>query len=162
MKLISNLLKNKIAWVVIVLVVISGLLFFLFMKPNAQTSDTFSSDETLDVKQVSSDELGLELSLKQNGQVVNMKILNVDGISSIEYDLTYDAEVEGLDEPTGRGVTGVFEIDGGEVDEDIDLGTCSRKVCKYDTVVSDVTVILRINYENGEVGAAEAKISITE
>ncbi len=161
MKSFSSLLKNKITWVLVVIVMILLGVAFFILKPGSNPS---ASDETVDemseVKQVSPDELGLVLTSKQNGQVINMKIANIKGITSIEYDLTYDSEVEGLDEPTGRGVTGVFEIKGEPIDEDIDLGTCSKKVCKYDKVVSDVTVILRINYENGEVGGSEAKISV--
>lgn len=161
MKSFSALFKNKIIWAIAVIILILGGVTFFILKPGSKPSASDESiDEISNVKQVSADDLGLVLTSKQNGQVINMKIANIKGITSIEYDLTYDSEVEGLPEPTGRGVTGSFEIKGKPIDEDIDLGTCSRNVCKYDKVVSDVTVILRINYENGEVGASEAKVSV--
>jgi len=44
----------------------------------------------------------------------------------------------------------------------VDLGTCSSGTCKYDKGVTEVSVVIRINYANGEVGVAESKISLEE
>lgn len=165
MKSLTNLFKNKIFLAVLVVVIILlGTSFFLLRSgtnPGAGNEDV----ELSDIKQVSPEDIGLTLTPKQNGEVITMQISNIEGISSIEYDLTYDAEVEDSGDTIviARGVTGgPIEVNGEEVDVDIDLGTCSRNVCKYDTVVSDVTVILRINYENGEIGGVETTVSIEE
>lgn len=165
MKTLRNLFKNKIFLAVLLVVIILGVASFFLLRGGGEDTETDLTDETQDIKQLSAEDLGLTLTPKQNGEVINMRISNVEGISSIEYDLTYDAEVEDAGDTIviARGVTGgPLEVNGKEVDVDIDLGTCSRNVCKYDTVVSDVTLILRVNFANGEVGGVETTVSLDE
>lgn len=159
----KNLLKNKIFLAVIVVVIILVGTSFFILRPGSGPANEEGAEEVTDVKQVTTEEIGLTLTPKQNGQVINMQIENVDGMESIQYDLTYDAEVEDSGDTVviGRGVTGEESVNG-PIDIDIDLGTCSRNVCKYDTVVSDVTLILRVNFSNGEIGGLETTVSLEE
>lgn len=163
MKTFRNLFKNKIFLAVLVVVLILAGASFFLLRSGGNTPSGDELVEETDIKQVTPEEIGLTLTPTQNGQVIKMVIENVEGIESIQYDLTYDAEVEDNGDTVviGRGVTGEEEVDG-PVDIDIDLGTCSRNVCKYDTVVSDVTLILRLNYSNGEVGGLETTVSLEE
>lgn len=163
MSSLQNLLKNRIFLAVVVVALILGGVSFIFLRPGGNSPAGEELIEETDIRQLTPEEIGLELTPTQNGQVINMVIENVEGIESIEYDLTYDAEVEDAGDTIviPRGVTGGESVNG-PVDIDIDLGTCSRNVCKYDTVVSDVTLILRVNFSNGEVGGLETKVSLEE
>jgi len=78
--------------------------------------------------------------------------------------LTYDAQVteDGESATVPRGAVGELTIRGGIAQAEVDLGTCSANVCKYDKVVSDVKVVIKVNFENGEIGAVEDTILLEE
>lgn len=161
----KNIFKNKIVLVVIVVVIIlGGVGFFLMQGKGGSSTEDSIFDETQEVKQLSPEDIGLTLTPKQNGEVIGMQIANLEGVESIEYEVSYDAEVEdGGDVITvPRGVAGApIEVGSkSEIEIDIDLGTCSRNVCKYDNVVSEVKFAIRINYSNGEIGGVEATVSL--
>ena len=145
-----------------IVVALSGFLIYNYIR--SQSTPTTLLDEEKQVKQVDSSEIGLELSLRSDKKAVIITATKLSGIASIEYELTYDAQVteEGEAHSVPRGAIGKLTIRGGEASAEVDLGTCSASVCKYDKVVSDIKVILKVNYENGEVGQVEDKISQVE
>jgi hypothetical protein len=62
--------------------------------------------------------------------------------SSLEYELSYDALVDG--EPIPKGVIGTIEVDGEEtISKEITLGTCSSGTCKYDDGIKSIHVTLK-------------------
>lgn len=158
--------KNKIvvgliAAVVIVLILVVG--FNLFRGGVAGGPGGSSSDRQ-NVIEVDPEEIGLELEIRSDGNAIIITATKIDGIEGLEYELTYDAEdtFEGETNVIPRGAVGRLNISGGIASAEVDLGTCSSGVCKYDKVVSDINVLIKIDYENGEVGAAETQISLEE
>ncbi len=161
----KNLLKNKLLLgAIIIVLVVAGVGGFLFMQTRNSSNQETVIEEISDVKELQPEDIGLDLSILDDNKIIQLKASSLDGISSIEYDVSYDAEVteDGQDFVATRGVTGTLEVKSGEsvVSKDIDLGTCSRNVCKYDKVVSDVTFNIRVNFTNGEVGGIEAKVPL--
>lgn len=162
-----NIFKNKLLiTAALVVVVLVGVLAYVLW-PKQSEESPFPSGESQNVKQMSTEDIGLILTPIKNGKAIRMEITKLDGISSIEYDVSYDARVtdEGEEIVVPRGVAGsAIQIKPGEssVERDLDLGTCSRNVCKYDQVESDVKFVIRVNFTNGEVGSVEAKVSLSD
>ena len=62
--------------------------------------------------------------------------------TSLEYELSYDALVNG--ETVPKGVIGTIEVDGEKIiSKEITLGTCSSGTCKYDVGVKSIHVTLK-------------------
>lgn len=158
--------NNKLIFgliVIIVLAIVGFFVFNMFSGGGSSGDGGGSRFENQNVMEVDPEEIGLELELSDNEQVVLITASKIDGIESLEYELTYDAEdeFEGETNVIPRGAVGTLTISGDEASAEVDLGTCSSGVCKYDKVVSPISVLIKINYENGEVGAAEAEIEIS-
>jgi len=161
----KNLLKNKLlVAAVVVVVLVIGVGGFIFMQTRATQDQELVIEEVQNVKELAPEDIGLELSIDEDNKIITLEATKLDGITSIEYDVSYDAQVteNGEEFVATRGVTGMLPVTSGEsiVSKDIDLGTCSRNVCKYDTVVSEVVFNIRVNFENGEVGGIEATVPI--
>lgn len=159
--------KNKLLLVAIaVVVILAGVLGYVFWPKTAEES-LFPQGSSKNIKQMSPEDIGLVLTPIKNGKAIRMEVTKLEGISSIEYDVSYDARVtdEGEEIVVPRGVAGsAIQIKPGEssVERDLDLGTCSRNVCKYDQVESDIEFVIRVNFTNGEIGSVEAKVSLSD
>ncbi len=163
----EKLLKNKLLLVgIVVLILVLGIGGFLFFQSRGGATQEEVIEEVTDVKTLKPEDIGLELSISDDNKIISLEAAKLDGITSIEYDISYDAEVteDGQDFVAVRGVTGNLDIKSGEsvVSKDIDLGTCSRNVCKYDNVVGAITFNIRVNYSNGEVGGIETKLELAQ
>ena len=121
-------------------------------------------EELQNAKQMEPEDIGLELTLRSDKKAVIVRATNVSGIKSFEYELTYDAEVteDGETVVVPRGAVGELTIRGAVASAEVDLGTCSANVCKYDKVVSNIKVVIKVNFENGEIGAVEDEIPLDE
>lgn len=155
--------KNALIVGVILLVVL-GLGGYLIWSRSQNQGLTLRGEEQQNIKQMSPEDIGLELSLRSDKKAVIIRATKVSGVKSFEYELTYDAEVtdEGETHAVPRGAVGELTIRGGVAQAEVDLGTCSANVCKYDKVVGDIKVVIKVNLENGEIGAVEDEISIEE
>lgn len=152
--------KKIIIGIVAVLVLVVAVGGFLFIKSQSGEGEETSEEESSETvaKQVSAEEIGLSLTPTQNNQVIMMEITKLDGIESLDYEVTYDAVENG--ETVQRGAIGTVELTGeNTVERKIDLGTCSRNVCKYDKGVEAVKFILRINYADGSVGEVTEELT---
>lgn len=156
--------KNKliVGVIVLIVVVLGGFIAFTTLSKNNTPATGGEQSESVNVKKVSPDEIGLTLSLKPDKKAIIMKIAKLDGIKSIDYELDYNALVtdEGETNDVPRGVLSTIDVnpDDSELEKEILLGTCSSGTCKYDKVTSDIKLILKLNYTNGEVGSVETSI----
>lgn len=158
--------KSKLLFpiaLVIVILLVGGGIFLSMQKNQKQVSTPVS--ESQQVKTLKSEDIGLSLSARRDGKAVIMKVAKLAGISSIEYEVSYDAEVmdEGQKNRVPRGVTNSpiqVKPSDSELTREVELGTCSRNVCKYDKVVSDVKFVIKVNYSNGTVGSVEQSVSL--
>lgn len=153
----SNLIL--IGGAVLLLIVIFGGLVLLLRSGSEETTTQPTQTKKIAAKEVTPEEIGLTLTAVSNNQKIRIEITNVEGIKGFEYELSYDATENG--ETVPRGAIGELEVvPGKSVSHDVDLGTCSSGKCKYDQGVTEVSVVIRVNYENGETGVAESSVSL--
>src|SRR3989344_9138971 len=90
--------KNKIivGVIVVIIVILAGVWFFM-MRGSSSQDMSQGIDEFQAAKQISPEDIGLELKLKPDGRTVVMTLTKLSGIDSVEYELSYDAEESGED-----------------------------------------------------------------
>lgn len=122
-------------------------------------------DEQSKVKNIKAEDIGLSLKPRVDSKAVILTISKLNGILSVEYEVSYDAEVTegGQTQVVPRGVTNSpIEVKSSdrEIKREVELGTCSRNVCKYDNVKSEVKFVIKVNYKNGDTGSVEKSIAL--
>lgn len=162
--------KNKVLVIVVSLLLLAGAVTVFLLGNGTSSTSTDDSGSILEkpVKVISADEIGLSLSFRADKKAINMNITKLDGVESVEYEVTYDANVtadssgDSASGITQRGVVGSpIPVNGASsIKRTIELGTCSKNVCKYDDVVSDVKFVIKVTYSNGEIGSVEESISL--
>lgn len=154
---------------VVIVLLLASIGGYFVLGNKGGTTDITQEEEGIkqqEVKKLTVEDIGLELSLRGDKKVVNMVIGKLDGIKSFEYEATFDAEVvdpeskDLLVVPRGSGGSIDVESTDTQIKREITLGTCSSGKCKYDKVVSDVKFLIRVNYSNGEIGSVEDTISL--
>ena len=142
------------AAVVALLVVGGGGYYFLSASKPVEVEDTSEIIEEEVIPSISPDELGLvfESNEKPNALAVRFVISKPEGIEHIEYEIIYDAKVDGNTVTQGLG---------GEVTQDQfgndeiaikfrELGTCSSGRCRFDQGVESIKLILKITKTDGK------------
>lgn len=156
--------------VVLVLVIVGGGFAFVASR-NAALQDEETADSSEIVETLTAEELGLSIEAKPDGKAVKFKIEKAGDIKNIEYQLTYEADstaqerAEGGEDRVQRGVTGEATIAGSKStyeSEWLDLGSCSRNVCKYDAGVESVDLTLKIVKKDGKIYEAETSQTLGE
>jgi len=134
--------KFLIAAAVIVVVLLIGGGAYLAMSKKSATpvAQNASQDQELVVPTLAPEAIGLTLASSRDGKAVLMKLTKIDGISGIDYEVTYTASGN-----IPRGVIGHIDIKPGDSSEqqEVVLGTCSN-VCHYDTGVTDIKFVLKV------------------
>lgn len=162
MSILKEMLKNKNNRIAlgVILVVILGLVGFYFFSGSSKPKADDKQSVEATVQTLSPEEIGLKLEATSDKKKVKFSIAKASDIQSIEYQLTYDADStaqeksEGGEDRVQRGITGEASIKAGQSSfksDDLDLGSCSKNVCRYDTGVSKVDITLKITKSNGKV-----------
>lgn len=152
--------KNLVFAGVAVLVVILAVVGFVFISSSVTKAPDDMQVQNTDkpIKEIAADEIGLSLDLLPTKKAVKMAITKLDGIKSLEYEGSYDAVTkdeesgEELTLPRGVGPSTIEVTGDSSINRTIELGTCSRNVCKYDNVKSDIKFVIKVNYSNGDIG----------
>ena len=144
---INVLMKNKklIIGIAIGVLVILGIFLFISKKsasntPHAVTQSQTPGETLLDViPPILPDDIGLSLTSAFNNRKVLIQISKIEGISSIDYQLSYVSKGN-----VPRGIIGQFQVKQGKsINQEIVLGTCSD-VCHYDEGVTSVELTLKV------------------
>lgn len=158
----QNLLKNKLALAGIGAVILVGVIVgFIFMQNQKKASEIVEEEQTVEEQaiEMKAEDIGLKLSPNADNTEVVMEISDVSKFKSFEYEMNYDAEVEG--EMVPRGAIGSGEVEGGKaIKREITIGTCSSGKCKYDKGVTKVTFIIRLNLNDGQTGIVKADLAL--
>ncbi|HKC14616.1 MAG TPA: hypothetical protein VKC89_01470 [Patescibacteria group bacterium] len=134
-----------------IILLVGGLVLFT----NKSTPQTTSTVQEQSVPTISADEIGLTLKPGSDGHRVVMAVAKTDGISSLDYELSYTAKGN-----LPRGAIGHIDVKSGKsVSQEIYLGTCSD-VCHPDSDVTNIKLILKVTKTDGKVYQAEAKTSL--
>ncbi|HZE87047.1 MAG TPA: hypothetical protein VE090_02455 [Methylomirabilota bacterium] len=154
--------------VVLVVLVAGGGYFYLANKSKAKPQEDQSQSQDI-VQKLSPDAIGLTLTSKPDNKSVKFAIAKISGIKSIEYELTYEADSTAQEQSEGgearvqRGITGQAQINGSDSTYEspwLDLGSCSRNVCHYDTGVKSVDLTLKIIKIDGKTYEVEKTLDL--
>jgi len=166
--------KNKIIIIVVVVIVIVLIVagYFLFFNPSKsqpQEQESNTTNSSMAPKEISPDEIGLELKASSDNHKIQIIIGNPKGIKSITYEVTYEADSteaersEGGSDRIPRGITGDIDIESDDSEFKspwIDLGSCSKNICRYDKGVEKVDFIFKITKSDNSIYVTEESISL--
>jgi hypothetical protein len=166
-------------------VLLLGGYFFLNAKSKAKPQVDQSANQQV-VQKLSPEDLGLSLTALADNKAVKFTLTKIDGIKTIEYELTYEADSTAQEQSDGgdprvqRGITGSVDFasvgknksSAGQADQEVyvpgekyqsaklDLGSCSKNICRYDTGVKSVDLTLKIVKTDGKTYSAEEKLDL--
>lgn len=151
--------SKKIIIGIVIVAVIGGGVYFVSSGKSSKTEQATSSQTVEEkVETVSAQDLGLTLVARSDKKAVKLEITKITGIASIDYELSYLAKGD-----LPRGVIGHLEVKSTDkkiASDYLDLGSCSRSVCKYDEGVSSVTLVLKITTKDGKILQAEKELEL--
>lgn len=166
-----NIFKNRtvaiiIGVFVVLAVLIGGWLFVVNKSNTAAEEDEYIEEQV--VEKISPEEIGLTMEANDSNKAVRFMISKATGITSIEYQVTYEADSTAQEKSEGgeprvqRGITGESMVEGGDSFESewLDLGSCSKNVCRYDSGVESVTLTLKIVKDDGKVYEVEQTLEL--
>lgn len=150
--------KNLLVGLSLALLIVLGSGYYVLFanKPTVSEAPPPSPEET--VLMLKPEDIGLTLTARSDKRAVKFEIAKSSDISSVEYQVTYTAEGD-----IPRGAIGNIEVESGDemIESNyIDLGTCSSNKCKYDVVVSPVSLLLKITKKDGKVYQVEDSLSL--
>jgi len=151
----ADIFKNKFVLlgggILLIVVLFGGLIFFRGSQgQNGANSDVFPTE--IPIPTIIPEELGLSLTEGKPGKTVILTVKNTEGISAIEYELSYSAK-----DDIPRGAIGSLDLKKKPATKEITLGTCSD-VCHYDEDVSNVKIVLKITKDDGSVYSSTASL----
>ena len=157
----NNLLKNRNAVIaiivaVVLLVLVVGFLIFSGKSAN-QPQNQAALPTQVPIPTLAPESIGLTLAESADMHKVNMKIANTTDITSVDYQLSYNAQVSG--QPVPRGTIGHADVKthGQAISQDMVLGTCSD-VCHYDIGITDIKIIVKVSKSDGKVYQVEKSL----
>lgn len=136
---------------IIVAVVLIGGGLFLFL--NNSSSDSNPSDElidTSDLPELSPEDIGMVVTVREDNRAIMFELKKASDIEKVEYTIEYEAQTEeGI---ANQGIFGEMNIgkDGITKTDYREFGTCSAGRCRYDDVVSDITINLKVTKKDGK------------
>jgi hypothetical protein len=141
---------------VLVLLLIGGGYFFLSNR-SAEPVEEEDAIVEEELESLSPEEIGLEMTASSNKKQVKFVINKPEGITGVEYELTYTAG-----DGQQRGVIGMVEDISGDTIESkfLDLGSCSSGTCKYDTGVETVNLLLKVTKEDEKTYQVEDSLDL--
>ena len=148
-------LKNKkvlAAVAVFLVLVVLGGAFFISRNQNISSRDIDIKDEITDsgLPSLGPSDIGMVVTLRPDGKALMFELTKTFDINSVEYTIEYEKEIEG--ERVPEGIFGLMNIaeDGITKTDYREFGTCSSGRCRYDNVVSDITIILKVTKKDGK------------
>lgn len=147
--------------VIVAILLIGGGAFLLLGKkttaPSAATN--IPQDQTQNIPTIAPSDIGMSLAVTRNGQSVTMTVTKLDGITALDYEVTYTAVNNGNSIP--RGIIGHVDVKPGDSQEkqEVVLGTCSD-VCHYDNGVTTVKFAVKVTKAGGQVSEVDQSIDV--
>lgn len=141
--------KNKMLGgilIIVMLLLVGGGIFLATKKSSKSVTPPAQQEEILTL---SPEDIGLSLAMGSDQKRVIMEIANTEGLTSVEYQLSYTSKGD-----IPRGAIGTAEVKGNAIKKEIILGTCSD-VCHYDQDVSDIKLILKVTKADGKIYQVE-------
>ncbi|HUD09965.1 MAG TPA: hypothetical protein VMR77_04170 [Patescibacteria group bacterium] len=153
--LVEKYLKDKriliaagVAALALVLIVVGVLM--LTLKGSNNVSNQAAAPTEVPVLTLQPGDIGLTLVEAANMQTATMTITKTEDITSVDYQLSYNAEVSGQSIP--RGTIGHVDVKtpGQTITQKMVFGTCSD-VCHYDIGITAVQLIVKVTKTDGKI-----------
>lgn len=146
-------LKNKkviAAIAVFLILIIAGGVLFLLKNQSSSGSSTDDLIATSDLPELSPEEIGMEVTVRKDQKALMFELTKADDIARVEYTIEYEKELDG--ETVPEGIFGEMNIgeDGITKTDFREFGTCSAGRCRYDNVISDITIVLKVTKKDGK------------
>lgn len=143
----------------IILIAVVGV--FIFNKKSSAPIVSSPQEEEEQIFTLKPEDIGLIFSLRPDKKAVKFGIEKARDISRVEYQIAYTKQVTGEEVPEGL----IGEIINSDESTSLstsyrELGTCSSKVCRFDVVVSDVRLILKVTKTDSKVYQVEDSLSL--
>jgi len=141
--------------------------YFLFAGKSKTVGEPVVQEEI--VGKLTPEEIGLTVTASPDKKKVKFSIEKVGEIKSVEYELSYEADStaeeqgEGGEPRVQRGITGQEEVKSGDSAYEspwLDLGSCSKNVCRYDKGVSKVDLTLKIVKKDSKTYSADKSLDL--
>ncbi len=157
----KELLKNRkvIVAVGIIVLLLLFLGFFLLSGKSSNQSKNQNANALptqIPIPTITADSIGLSLKMGAAGKTVIVALTNKEGITAIEYELSYTSKGD-----IPRGAIGQLDLTKKTVLKEITLGTCSD-TCHYDEGVSNIKIVLKITKDDGNVYQSEKTLDSSE
>jgi len=160
---LSALTKNKkllaIIGVLAAILVVGG----IFMAVRGQNSSS-TEDEDISIgaglPELSPEEIGMKVTVREDKNALMFELTKADDIEKVEYTIEYEAETE--DGVANQGIFGEMNIgkDGITKTEFREFGSCSAGRCRYDDVISDITINLKVTKKDGKEYAVQKIVKL--
>lgn len=151
---------KKLYLIIAAVVVVLGVGgFYMLSQKKAQQTPT-QGDQTMQVLTLSPDSLGLQTAFRSDNKAMKFTLNNAADVKAVEYQISYTKQVKGDQVP--EGLIGTMDITPGNTAQGIgyrEFGTCSSGICRYDTLVSDITLTLKVTKTDGKVYQVTQTIS---
>jgi len=158
----KELLRNRkvvISAGIVAVILIFGIIF-VFTRSSSQTQNQGANAEPtqIPVLTLQPADIGLTLTAASNMQRATMKITKTSDITSVDYQLTYNALVSG--QQTSRGTIGHVDVKnpGQTISQEMVFGTCSD-VCHYDSGITDIKLIVKVTKTDGKIYQIEQALA---
>lgn len=158
-----------IVGIVIFLVIIGGVFVFSSRNGSEKTKDGNATNE-ITIGTLAPNEIGLKLVLSNSNKKVKVFVEKLSDIKSLEYDISYEADIPASELASGdeggrveRGFSDEVNISASQStyeSKEFDLGSCSRNVCRYDTGVNEVKIIMKVVKKDGKVYEVKDSVSL--
>lgn len=156
----NKLLKDKkvliAGGIVVLLLLLVGFIFLSGRKATDPNQNANALPTQIPIPTITADSIGLSLKPGVGGKTVIVSLTNVEGITAIEYELSYTSKGD-----IPRGAIGQLDLTKKPVKKEITLGTCSD-TCHYDEGVTNIKIVLKITKEDGNIYQAEKTLDSVE
>lgn len=153
--LVQKYLKDKrilaaagVAVLAFVLIIV-GVVMLTRNSSSTQTAQNTNPTEA-PVLSLKPSDIGLTLVEAANMQTATMTITKTDDITSVDYQLSYNAQVSGQTIPRGTIGHSDVKTPGQPISQKMVFGTCSD-VCHYDTGITGVQLIVKVTKTDGKI-----------
>jgi len=145
---------------ILVLILVFGGIFAAINSGEDKKSSSGSLISTSDLPELQPSDIGMVVTVRDDGRALMFELTKADDIKTVEYTIEYEKEIDG--ERVPEGIFGIMNIgeDGITKTDFREFGTCSSERCRYDEVVSDITIILKVTKKDGKEYQVKEKVQL--